>query len=85
MPYEEMIIFIMIVFFVKVKVSKLLIFAVNNKAANLYIIYKCDYICASLYFFLMFSRILNVLSNSSFVCIAVKLKRRRDNFSGTAG
>ena len=38
---------------VKVKVSKLLIFAVNNKAANLYIIYKCDYICASLYFFLM--------------------------------
>ena len=27
----------MIVFFVKVKVSKLLIFAVNNKAANLYI------------------------------------------------
>lgn len=28
----------MIVFFVKVKVSKLLIFAVNNKAANLYII-----------------------------------------------
>ena len=38
----------MIVFFVKVKVSKLLIFAVNNKAANLYIIYKCDYICASL-------------------------------------
>lgn len=48
----------MIVFFVKVKVSKLLIFAVNNKAANLYIIYKCDYICASLYFFLMFSRIL---------------------------
>ena len=53
----------MIVFFVKVKVSKLLIFAVtNNKAANLYIIYKCDYICASLYFFLMFSRILNVLS-----------------------
>ena len=28
----------MIVFFVKVKVSKLLIFAVNNKAANLYML-----------------------------------------------
>ena len=57
----------MIVFFVKVKVSKLLIFAVNNKAANLYIIYKCDYICASLYFFLMFSRILTYIIHSGFI------------------